>query len=89
MPFTTQLSSTAANGMRISNCVSQIKFREPYIRALPPLRQLTTRSGPQQGSGQLEAAQANYSSGLTEEASKRKHGDTISQVLSQTSHGTS
>ena len=89
MPFTTQLSSTAANRMRISNLISQITLREPSIRALPPLRQLTTRSGPQQGSGQLEAAQANYSSGLTEEASKRKHGDTISQVLSQSSHGTS
>ncbi len=75
--------------MRISNCISQITLREPLIRALPSLRQLTTRSGPQQGSNQLEAAQANYTSGLTEEASKRKHGDNISQVLSQFSHGTS
>ena len=75
--------------MRISNCISQATLREPSIRALPSLRQLTTRSGPQQGSSQLEAAQANYTSGLTEEASKRKHGDTISQVLSQFSHGTS
>ena len=75
--------------MQISNCIPQITFREPSIRALPLLRQLTTRSGPQQGSSQLEAAQANYSSGLTEEASKRKHGDTVSQVLSQSSHGTS
>ena len=75
--------------MRISNRISQITLREPSIRALPTLRKLTTRSGPQQGSGQLEAAQANYSSGLTEAASKRKHGDTISQVLSQPSHGMS
>ena len=75
--------------MRVSNCISQITLREPSIRALPSLRQLTTRSGPQQGSSQLKAVQANYTSGLTEEASKRKHGDTISQVRSQSSHGTS
>ena len=74
--------------MQICNCISQITLREPLVRALPSLRPLTTRSGPQQGSSQLEAAQASYTSGLTEEASKRKHGDTINQVLSQFSHGT-
>ena len=74
--------------MRLSNCISQITLRESSIRTPPALRQLTTRSGPQRGSSHLEAAQADYTSGLTEEASKRKHGDTISQVLSLFSHGT-
>ena len=43
-------------------------------------RQLTTESGPKGSSSGLEAAPASYTTGLTEEVSKQKHGDTINQV---------
>lgn len=73
-----------ARGVQRSKTLQYCSYRSggplyPNIRY--SIRRLTSKSGPNNASGKLGALQAKYTSDLTEEAWKRKHGDNVNQEL--------